>query len=138
MIKKYKLFLENNNNIVNDIRTILTELTDEGIYCNVFGTLNKSYITITKIQYERVNAFTEKEFKLVKDILESINKYLQIEGYSLEDITCQFIKNRYDTYTKVYKDIKSIPIEMHEHTNHKLIKRGQYDLYYLLTSIKHD
>lgn len=136
MIKKYKLFLENKHqDIINDINDMLTELTDEGIYCKAYpdGDDHKIYFEISKnIDNEDVLdldlpldkcSFSGKEFKMIIEVLKSINKYTQFYGYSLSVIECEYIEEgQNDTSVHDYKNIEDILL--------KIDKGGIFDIQY--------
>lgn len=94
MIKKYKLFLENANldNSINDIKDILTELTDENLLYNVFT--NDDGKIHTEIMQDLDNdevPFTEEQFNIIKEILISVNKYVESNDYLVENIMLQYV-----------------------------------------------
>lgn len=133
MIKKYKLFLENANldNSINDIKDILTELTDEGRLCNVF-TNDDSTICI-EIMEDFDNdevPFTEEQFNAIKEVLISVNKYIKSNDYFVESIMLQYV-HLSKIETIVIKKIEDISIDVYNWQ-----RNWRYLLYNIFITIK--
>lgn len=102
MIKSYKLFLENNNSqeIIQNVKDILLELTDSEFICDVYIASvpnknseenNKLFVSISKDK--KIN-FTLDELNGIKEVLGSLISYMS-STYDYYKI-CGF-KNSYQT-----------------------------------------
>lgn len=133
MIKKYKLFLENANldNSINDIKDILTELTDENLLYNVFT--NDDGKIHTEIMQDLDNdevPFTEEQFNIIKEILISVNKYVESNDYLVENIMLQYVYlSKIETI--VIKKIEDISIDCYNWQ-----RNWRYMLYNIFITIK--
>lgn len=156
-IKNYKLFLEHINldskdNIMNYIKDISTELTDEGYACNVlsFGQDGQFYIEIMESNKILITttaypvSLTEEKLKPIKEVLESIKSYIESYDCSFKEIQCLYndkgimkvFKNGISTDSayrirKVYENINDISSEIHIESGDESIKDKSSEFYYL-------